>query len=587
MSWRDSPQAPDRGAHPVHVPEGMRDQFPLRRRVLPLDRSAGQAIETARNRLIVTAALFGLCFAILGVRLVDLSLFRDGEAVANTHRAPARLAARGDIVDRNGVLLATNIDTASLYADSTRIIDAGDAAAALVTVLPDLGRAELEAKLSSGKSFLWLKRNLSPRQQYEVNALGLPGLAFQKEERRVYPYGSLAAHVLGLVSVDNKGLAGVEAFFDERLADPARASQPLTLSIDVRIQHVLADELSGAMNRFNGIGAAGVVMDVHTGEIVAMVSLPDFDPNDPGAVPPETRFNRVSLGIYEMGSTFKTFNTALALETGSATMTSRYDATHPIKIGRHQIADSHPQNRILTVPEIFMYSSNIGSVRMALDAGTPAQQALMNKLGMLRRTSVELPERGMPMPPNPWLEVSTMTVSFGNGIAVTPLHLVSGVSAMVNGGTLLPATLIKPDHAPVGSRVVSEETSTAIRRLMRLVVMQGTGKKAEAEGYLVGGKTGTAEKVDASGGYAQKSLLSSFVAAFPMTAPRYVVLAMVDEPRGNKDSGGMATGGWVAAPAISRIVTRIAPMLGVEPMDEKSPVITEAMYVPMHGEAAE
>ncbi len=589
MSWRDAPRSPDRAPNQVHVPEGARETFPLRRRVLPMDGVAGQAIETARNRLIVTAALFGLCFIALGFRLVDLSLFQGAEVAAHAHRTPAKLAARGDIVDRNGVLLATNLDTASLYADSTRIINAGDAASALVTVLPDLSRADVEAKLSSGKSFIWLKRNLSPRQQWEVNALGLPGLAFQREERRVYPYGSLASHVLGLVDVDNKGLAGVEAYFDEKLADPARVAQPLTLSIDVRVQHVLADELAGAISRFNGIGGAGVVMDVQTGEILAMVSLPDFDPNDPAAVPPETRFNRVSLGVYEMGSTFKTFNTALALETGSATLASRYDASHPLQVGKHLISDSHPQNRVLTVPEIYMYSSNIGSVRMALDAGTAAQQALMNRLGMLRRTSVELPERGMPLVPKPWLEINTMTISFGNGIAVTPLHLATGVSAMVNGGVLLPATLLKSDHAkaPSGMRVVSEKTSESIRRLMRLVVMRGTGKKAEADGYLVGGKTGTAEKTGANGGYAHKSLLSSFVAAFPMTSPRYVVLAMVDEPRPNKDSAGMATGGWVAAPAVGNIIMRIAPMLGVEPVDEKSPVITEAMYVPMQGEGAE
>jgi cell division protein FtsI (penicillin-binding protein 3) len=585
MSWRDAP----RGRAQVHVPEAPRDSFPLKRPAVKLEGAAKQVIEVGRNRLIITGALFALCFVVLGLRLFDLAVFHNDETASRGTRAGATLAARADIVDRNGVLLATNLETASLYADPSKVLDANEAATAIARVLPELSRADLFTKLSSGKSFVWIKRNLSPRQQWEVNALGVPGLAFQREERRVYPHGALAAHVLGFVDVDNKGLAGVEAYFDETLRDPARQSKPLQLSIDVRVQHALTDEVAKAVREFNAIGGAGLVMDVRTGEVLGMTSLPDFDPNDVRDASQDAKFNRVCLGVYEMGSTFKTFNTAMALDSGVASMSSSYDATHPIKIARFTISDTHAQNRVLTVPEIFMYSSNIGSVRMALDAGTQTQQAFMAKLGLLRRASIELPELGMPLVPNPWREINTMTIAFGHGLSVTPLHLATGVSAMVNGGVLMPATLVKADAAKsaAGTRVISARTSEEIRRLLRLVVMQGTGKKAEAQGYLVGGKTGTAEKVGAAGGYARKALLSSFVGAFPMTDPRYVVLVMIDEPQGNKETYGYATGGWVAAPAISRIVTRIGPMLGVPPVDENSPTIQEAMYIPVKGGGAE
>ena len=566
----------------VHVPGLARDPFPLKRPAVHLEGAAKQVIEVGRNRLIVTAAIFTLCFVVLAARLLDLAVFRDPELAARGHGAGAAIAARADIVDRNGVMLATNLETASLYADATKILDPREAALSLAAILPELSRADLETRLSSGKSFIWIKRNLTPRQQWQINALGIPGLAFQREERRVYPQGSLAAHVLGFVDIDNRGISGVEAYFDERLRDAARRDTPLALSLDVRVQHAVADEVAKAVREFRAVGGAGLVLDVRTGEVLAMASLPDFDPNDPRDVSQDAKFNRVCLGVYEMGSTFKTFNTALALDSGTATFASSYDATRPIKIARFTISDSHPENRVLTVPEIFMYSSNIGSVRMALDVGTERQQDFMARLGMLRRASIELPELGMPLVPNPWREINTMTIAFGHGMSVTPLHLATGISAMVNGGTLRPATLIKAEggRAQAGQRVISEHTSEQIRRLMRLVVMRGTGKKAEADGYLVGGKTGTAEKVGAHGGYAKKALLSSFVGAFPMNNPRYVVLVMIDEPQGNKETYGFATGGWVAAPSVSRIVTRIGPMLGMPPVDEQSPQILKAMYIP-------
>jgi cell division protein FtsI (penicillin-binding protein 3) len=312
-----------------------------------------------------------------------------------------------------------------------------------------------------------------------------------------------------------------------------------------------------------------------------MVSLPDFDPNLTGTAAEDARFNRATLGVYEMGSTFKIFNTALALDSGSATMSSGYDATNPIRIARFTINDYHAKRRWLSVPEIFMYSSNIGSVKMALDFGSDAQRGFMDKLGFLAPVSVELPERGTPMAPSPWRQINTMTIAFGHGIAVSPLHLASGVASIVNGGTRWPVTVLKRDPAvrAVGKQVISKRTSKQMRQLLRLVVENGTGRKAAAEGYLVGGKTGTAEKPGKSGAYARKALLSSFVAAFPIHDPRYVVLVMIDEPKGNKESHGYATGGWVAAPAVRRIVSRSAPLLGLFPMDEESPEIRQVLNI--------
>ena len=382
----------------------------------------------------------------------------------------------------------------------------------------------------------------------------------------MYPLGPLASHVLGFTDIDNKGLSGVERYFDKELRT---RQENMALSIDVRVQHVLEHELGAAMKEFRAIGAAGLVMDVNTGEIVAMSSLPSFDPNQPGSIPQDLRFNRTTLGVYEMGSTFKIFTTAMALDAGTVTLKGGYDATNPIRIARFTIKDFHAKKRWLSVPEIFMYSSNIGTVKMALDVGISGHQKFLARLGMLKTVAVELSETGAPLSPNRWREINSMTISFGHGLAVSPLHLVAGVASIVNGGIYRTPTLVRrnPADVPAGKRVISEETSLQMRRLMRLVVEQGTGRKAAAPGYLVGGKTGTAEKVSGRG-YKRKALISSFVAAFPMHKPRYVVLAMLDEAKGTKKTFGYATGGWVAAPVVGAVVRRIAPVLGLRPMKD-------------------
>ncbi|MEQ8817238.1 MAG: penicillin-binding protein 2 [Thalassobaculum sp.] len=548
-----------------------------------LEGHAKQAIETGRNRLILAGCLMALAFTAVGVRVVELSALRDhNEPGVATVSPDARLAVgRADIVDRNGLLVATSLRTPSLYADPQEVLDAEDAAFRLSTVLPGINPAETAVKLASDRRFVWLKRNLTPREQQEVNSLGIPGLHFQDEWKRIYPQGSLTAHVVGFTDVDDRGIAGVESSFDDVLRG---GREPLRLSIDLRVQHIVREEVARQIATFNAIGGAGVVMDVETGETVALVSLPDFDPNIPGRMDPDALFNRATLGVYEMGSTFKIFNTAMALDSGTATMRSGYDATHPIRISRFTINDDHAKARWLSVPEIFKYSSNIGSVKMALDVGTEGQKAFMAKLGMLREIAIELPERGRPMVPSPWRPINTMTIAFGHGLSVSPMHLVSGVASVINGGIRYSATLLATDIPARGERVVSEKTSHSMRQLMRLVVEEGTGRKADTPGYLVGGKTGTAEKAGGRGGYRQKSLISSFVAAFPMQAPRFVVLIMVDEPKGTKETFGYATGGWVAAPAVSRVIARSAPLLGVAPVDPESPEIRRDLMIELPAE---
>ena len=520
------------------------------------------AIETGRNRLIVAGALFFAAFLVIGIRVVDVSLFSNDFEPRYTRSITKseKYSGRADIVDRNGSLMATSLNTASLYANPRLVLDPEQAAHKLSSALPDINIKTIESKLRKDRGFVWLRRHLTPRQQFAVNRLGIPALNFQREARRMYPLGQLASHVLGFTDIDSKGLAGVELYFDKELRS---RQESLTLSLDIRVQHVLEDELMAAMKKFDAIGATGLVMNVDTGEIIGMASLPSFDPNRPSAIDKTLRFNRATQGVYEMGSTFKIFTTAMAFDAGTATMRSGYDATNPIRIARFTIRDFRAKKRWLSVPEIFIYSSNIGSVKMALEVGIKEHRRFLSQLGMLKPVRVELLEAGAPLSPERWREINSMTISYGHGLAVSPLHLVAGVSAIVNGGIYRSPTLVRhePDASVVGKRVISKETSSNMRRLMRLAVENGSGRNAAAPGYFVGGKTGTAEKVWGKG-YKRKALISSFVGAFPMHKPKYALLAMLDEPKGTNDTLGHATGGWVAAPVIGAIVKRIAPILG-------------------------
>jgi cell division protein FtsI (penicillin-binding protein 3) len=552
--------------------------------------SEAQAIRVGRTRLLTVVLVFTVSFAVLAGRLIELTVIREpGRSLAFVSSSPTKpIAGRADIVDRNGVLLATNLLTASLYADARVVRDAPEAARRLVAVLPELSPSAVQERLASDRAFVWLKRNLTPSEQAAVNGLGIPGLYFRDEQRRLYPQGALDSHVLGFTDVDGNGIAGVEKYFDQEMRNRGPLGQPLQLSLDVRVQHVLRDELMAAMDTFRASGAAGVVMNANTGEILALASLPDFDPNHPTAASALSRFNRATKGVYELGSVFKVLTVAMALDSGATKLHGGYDATKPIRVARFTIRDSHAKKRWLSVPEILIYSSNIGAAKMALDVGRDGQRKYLDRFGLLSRPSLELPEVGSPIIPARWGDISTMTAAYGHGLAVSPVQFATAFAAMVNGGVLLPATLIKrkPNSRTLGVQVIRRRTSNQLRRLLRAVVEKGTGRKAEASGYLVGGKTGTAEKAGV-GGYRRNALISSFVAAFPMTAPKYVLYLLLDEPQGNLETSGYATAGWTAAPLTGRVISRIAPILGVRPVDDEAPPIQRAMALPppssLHG----
>ncbi len=543
-----------------------------------------KAFDVGRNRLLVAGAVFTVGFMVIGARLADLALIeRAGEpSLARSGASAAFTAGRANLVDRNGVLIATSLATASLSANPSVVLDPERAANRLVGVLPDLSKAVVVAKLRSSRRFVWLRRHLTPEQQYEVNRLGIPGLDFEREQRRVYPMGRLAAHVAGFTDIDHRGIAGIEAYYDDELRSRAT---PLELSLDVRVQHVLKEALQAAMVEFSAAGAVGVVLDVATSELIALVSLPDFDPNRPTLIEPEALFNRATLGVYEMGSTFKIFTTAQALETGSTSLRGGYDATRPIRVSRFWIRDYHAKRRWLSTPEIFIYSSNIGAAKMARDVGGARQRAFLGRLGLLIRPPVQLHEVAAPLAPRVWRPINTMTIAYGHGIAVNSVQLAAGVAAVVNGGIFYPPTLIKRNAGEdiVGTRILSPTTSEKMRRLLRLAVVKGTGKYANATGYMVGGKTGTAEKVS-DRRYRRNLLVSSFVAAFPIHRPRYVVFALLDEAQGIARTNGYATGGWVAAPVIKRVIERIAPILRVPSVDENSEPMRRRMMVDLRAE---
>jgi cell division protein FtsI (penicillin-binding protein 3) len=547
-------------------------------------RSGNAALDIAHCRLISVAALFALCFSVIGGRLIDLAATKPEAGPRTADSWPAVVRARADITDRNGVVLATDLAVASLYAEPRLVQDPARSAAALAAVLPGVPQAELRAKLESGRTFVWLKRHLTPKEQADVNRLGLPGIGFQQEQRRLYPLGALAAHVVGFSDIDNKGIAGVEQFFDNALRAFPQSGlvAPLKLGLDTRVQFAVREELLRALVDFNAKGAAGIVMNAHTGEIVAMVSVPDFDPNRAGEAAADSRFNRATLGVFEPGSTMKVMTVAMALDYGTARLDERFDATKPLHVSRFIIHDDHAKNRWLTVPEVFVYSSNIGAARMAMEVGGERQRAFLHKLGMLERPPVELPEAGAPLVPEVWREINTITIAFGHGIAMSPLQYAAGFAAVINGGFKVTPTLLAGGRPGARERVVSHDTSDIMRRLLRLNVEQGTGRQADSLGYLVGGKTGTAEKAVA-GGYKKNALVSSFAAAFPMTDPQYVVLVLLDEPTGTASTQGFATGGWTAAPIVSRIVARAGPILGVSPVDDKSTDVRRALYVSLDG----
>lgn len=544
---------------------------------LRIEGAAVQALDTAKRRLVVGALLFSAAFFAVSARLVDVGVMTTtSQSAGNSSAGATATALRGDIYDRNGQLLATSLPTWSLFARPDDIADKGEVATKLARILPGAATGDLYAKLTSKRPFVWLRRQMSPSEQAAVHGLGLPWLDFQGEQRRIYPHGSLTSHVLGFGNIDGDGLAGIELAQNARL----RRGDSITTSIDLRMQMILRDEMAAQIAKFRALGGAAVIMDARTAEVLAMVSLPDFDPNDPGAADANSRFSRATLGVYELGSVFKVFTLATALDAGTTNFRRCYDVGHPLMFAGKSIADFHPGKGCMSVPEIFGESSNIGAARIALEFGSEVQRRYLKQFGLLSATRIELSEIGQPMFPSVWRDVNTATVAFGHGVAVSPLQFTASVAAMINGGILRTPTVVKQNPLAVrpGVRVISEDSSDKMRQLFRYVVTNGTAKLASVKGYVVGGKTGTAEKLE-NGRYKKNANISSFVGVFPINAPRYVIYALIDEPKGLKETAFYSTGGWTAAPMAARVIARIAPMLGIAPQDETAPELLRALAI--------
>ena len=524
-----------------------------------------------KNRVIMTMAVFLAIFGTIGGRLVYL-----GTQDPDTSGQPENrvTASRPDIVDRNGEVLATDIKTASLFAEPRRIVDADEVIEKLATVLPDIEVEQTYHKLKNGSGVVGLKRQLTPKQQNDIMQLGLPGIGFRTEKRRFYPGGETAAHILGLTNIDNQGIAGMEKYIDDQGLTDLQASglavaadlKPVKLSIDIRVQHIVRDEIFAGMERYHAIAAGAVVVNVKTGEVLAMASMPDYDPNNPYNAHEKDRLNRMSAGTYEMGSTFKSFTTAMALDSGKVTLNSRFDASRPITIGHQTIRDFHGKGRVLTVPEVFIFSSNIGSAKEADVVGIEGHREFLHRMGLLDRMKTELPEVARPSEPKVWKKVHSITAAFGHGISTTPLQTAVGCAALMNGGFLIEPTFLTRTVAEAmetAKNVVGKHTSNDMRYLYELNAEKGSGKNAKVDGFRVGGKTGTAEKV-VNGRYSSTVRFNAFVAAFPMDNPQYIVLTIIDEPKPEKPGMG-ATAGSNAAPIAAAIIRRAGSMLGVKP----------------------
>jgi cell division protein FtsI (penicillin-binding protein 3) len=550
-----------------------------------------QLLWMARFRVLWVVAGFALVTLIAMLRIVSLAFA--GQAPEQTSLEDALLPPRGEITDRNGVPLARAFPAYALWFDPKAMGDEGaplvrspeEVARELKAIFPDIDEARMAKRLASGRPG-YLRRRLLPEQANKVFALGEVALEIPRETDRHYPQGTLAAHVLGYVVEDEGGKLGMEQVLEKQLTDPAKRGEPVALSLDVRVQGALEDELRRGMLATNAIGAAGIVLDVDTGEVMAMASLPEFDPNVAGASGAKNVFNRVTNGVYELGSTFKPISVAAAMDAGVVGDLSKQWNAAPVPVGRRTIKDSHPMGASLNVPQALVHSSNTVTARVGDALGPERMRRAMMDLGMDARPYIELPARGKPIwPGGKWSRVTNMTVSFGHGLAVTPLHLASAYAAMVNGGIWRPSTLMKLDPAdvPRGRRVFKESTSSRMRQILRMISLYGTGRSADAPGYRVGGKTGSAEKAGV-GGYNKTSLVSSFAAAFPMDAPRYVVVVVVDEPKGTVASSFQRTAAFTAAPVVGRLVPRIGPMLGVQPDERRDVDISDLRYLVDKGE---
>lgn len=545
----------------------------------------------AENRLLLLGVGFFLAFGVVGGRMAILASTEPAEPDTIATSSDI-LNQRADIVDRNGAVLATNLVTQSLYAQPPLMIDPAKAADDLMKIFPDLDHDRLKKDFTAGKrKFLWVKRKISPEQRQAVHDLGEPGLLFGPREMRLYPNGKLAAHILGganfgkegVNAAEVKGVAGVEKHFDDMLTDPAQNTQPLQLSIDLTAQAITRRVLEGGMKLMNAKGAAAVMMDVKTGEIIAMVSLPDFDPNtrprhkitgDPSDSP---LFSRASQGLYELGSTFKLFTAGLSLEKGLVNPSTMINTESPLIQGKHKIRDFKPYGKELSVTDVIVKSSNVGTARMALEAGAPAQKDMLKKLGFFDPLPVEMIEatQTKPLLPPNWGEIYNMTISYGHGISATPLHLAAAYATMSNGGYQVKPTLLKASGLPKErARVFSGQTSKQLNQMLREVVLRGTASLGEVPGYEVGGKTGTADKPKPTGGYYDDKVIATFASVFPTSNPKYTLIVTLDEPQVNAFGEDRRTAGWTAVPVAAEIIARVAPVMNLRPVLEPSPELT-------------
>ncbi|HDR29455.1 peptidoglycan D,D-transpeptidase FtsI family protein [Rhodovulum sp.] len=543
------------------------------------ERMRDAARSRAEGRLLMLGVMFCAAFLVVGVRMGTLAAAVPSEPRAAASGA-AIVAQRADIVDRNGNILATNLATHALYAQPPHMIEPARVARELAQIFPDLDEQRLLADFTGERKFLWIKRRLSPEQMQKVHDIGDPGLLFGPREMRLYPNGRLAAHVLGgsgfgregVSSAEVVGRAGVEQAFDGWLRDPANGGAPLRLSLDLTVQAAVERVLAGGMRLMNAKGATAILMDVNTGEVISMVSLPDFDPNERPRLPTQgdpsdsPLFNRAVQGVYELGSTFKTFTIAQALEEGIVSPRTVIDTKGPMVWGRHRIRDFRNYGPELSVTDVLVKSSNIGTARLAQQIGAERQRAFLDRLGFLETVPLELVEAptGKPLLPPRWTDISMLTISYGHGLSASPMHLAAGYATLANGGFRVTPTLLAGGGKP-GERVVSAETSAAIRSMLREVVSHGTATLADVEGYSVGGKTGTADKPKRTGGYHKDKVLATFAAIFPSDAPRYVLVVTLDEPEDTSGSEPRRTAGWTAAPVAGEIIRRAAPLLGLRP----------------------
>lgn len=529
------------------------------------------------GRLIFTIVCFCGLFLIITARLMLLgvSSIETLPLMAASH-STLKIETRPDIKDRNGQLLSTDIKTSSLYSDPTKIIDIDELVEKLNELFPDLKQEDLRTRLqNSDRRFEWIKRHLTPKQEAAVYELGMPSLDFTYESRRVYPSGNLASHILGFVNVDNEGQSGIERYLDSVTGvylpkAHSKAEKPvIELSLDLGVQHILRDELAQTMERYKAKAAGGIILDVTSGEVVAMSSLPDFDPHQPKQALEKDRLNRMVNGSYELGSIFKAMTTAMALDYRTVGINSGYDATNPIRIGGFTINDYHPQRRWLTVPEIFIHSSNIGAAKMSIDVGVERHKKFLQRLNLLDRFQTELGDVSAPLVPRQWKDIHSITISYGHGLSVSPLQFAASSAALVNGGYYVKPTFLKRSRAngrALATKVLRSDTSSHMRELMRQNVLRGTGKRANALGFRVGGKTGTAEKV-VNGKYDTDKLLTTFLSVFPSDDPAYIVLVMLDEPQ-PAEGQHSSTAGVNAAPLTKRIIERVGVKLGVMPQFE-------------------